>query len=441
MISLKKTLLAVGVLMMTAQSAHAGRFGYAGADGSFGTDGRDGRSPVPSSIRAEGQAIRLDLPGENGEAGSYAQNGENANSCYQPMVRDNLYGASGGNGGRGGNGGSGGHGGDATIVYTDRAQLANILIRSPGGRGARGGESGQGGYGCICSNRSWQVRTCRRNPNGGPPICSISYYSCYNGLHGDSPMGGSYGRDGRAGQVLLVHSSKQITQDAPALSGTVAGFLNGGSRVVTRNLYQAVPNVSQLLAPGSDVDPMGSEFVRLKTVPVSFVWSAPQAVQNFGQTGVNLRLNEQGELDVSFNGDLWLDAAIARDIGGTDQARVDIRAAYRPDEIGNLSFSYIAGQGNSMVAQIDDLNRLPTDVPVTFKVFYETKPIAIWKDRWSGDVPSTLVQKVGNQYQIAVGQLPIGNEWLTAGKIRITVTAEFLMGGQSKSVQVVRIIK
>jgi hypothetical protein len=438
-VSIFKKALVLSLSFATMHSAYAVTFGVSGRDGRSGRDGSDGRSAPSEVVTVTGAPIRLNLAGTDAIPGERAEDGEDAYGCSEPTtIRDNLYGASGGDAGRGGRGGDGGNGGDVTLYYSELAQLSKVLIFAPGGRGAFGGQSGRVGRPCVCTLPEVSFRDCAKDAQG-KEVCKIISYSCTNGGYGRSYSDGNSGGSGRPGSILLVKSPKQLTSDSPYVGASLGELFSSATPLtLSRNLFEVVPGVGGLLAPGSVVASTGSEFVRLKTVPISSSWSTPQNLQSLAGESVRLSLDSSGSLDVDF-GALWVDSTVTENIDGTDRAHVDVKAVYHPEDIANLSFDNIESSGKSVVAQINDLKHLPTDVPVTFTAALETKVLVFWKDRWAGEVPASLVKKVGSQYQIAVGQLPIDPQYMSGHRTRITITATFSMGGKTKSFRVARI--
>lgn len=320
-------LLSVSILLLSSSivsSREVRTFGQQGNNGRNGIDGRNGKNNNDSKIIADGNSQTIDISGTNGEDASEGEEGNNAFNCKQPRNPPYfLRGANGGNGGSGGSGGDGGNGGDATIFYTDTANLKRITLDNSGGNGGNGGKGGNGGNGCQITIPHWQVKYCgwelwlkrtdiadskwQNNLNDNkttyctgvqnidaqshtPPtpnlysnvtyqwkylgVTSTENYSGESGKQGQNGNNGNNGNNGRYGNVWLI-PRMDIPTEKVSYSNSLANLIDKKIDL-TKNIWINRQGLQSLLNSNSRVPNNYTYLLSTANLSYRILWTAKQ---------------------------------------------------------------------------------------------------------------------------------------------------------------------
>ncbi|MBD2175329.1 hypothetical protein H6F42_00165 [Pseudanabaena sp. FACHB-1998] len=372
-------------------------FGQSGQDGTNGRDGREGKDGQNIKVVVEGKPAAYDLSGTNGEDGEDGTAGRSASSCEQPYRPEySLIGATGGRGGNAGNGGRGGNGGNATVFYTDIAALKQLEIRNSGGRGGRNGRGAVGGKGCNCQERDWRIKYCtietERRPfndakaawtyhSNETKLCGRSndgfdldfnrsfsrtseyrqgdwlyrrtnkgisrteYYSCQNGIDGESSGNGKNGETGNYGRVTLVPRldiPAEIINDRDILTTAI------GKKVpLIKNIWVERRGLARLLSPSSDVADTYTYLKDTARLFYRFEWAATEPPAALGIDRVEIGgtvavRNENAEIQYQLAGTLEYQVL---PINSENLQVVKITGGFNPDRVSAFQLQKVSGVG------------------------------------------------------------------------------------------------
>lgn len=431
------------VLLSLALASQAGAW-----TSSFGTEGRDGSSGQNGSSGSSGQSVLIQanqsspqsfyLDGEDGRDAGPGQDGDHAYNCYQRLENNDLEGADGGDAGVGGHGGSGGSGGDATIYYTDTAQLKKILISAVGGRGGNGSYGGRGGEGCRCTELSWVVPKCREviDPAGAKhTVCDeFDRYTCRDGDPGRDGANGGHGSDGRLGSVTLIKSKSRLLPEATSLSVSLSQFSSNkvADALLTENLFIRGNGVLSLLAPGSRVSDYYTEFSRRAEEKVRIVWDAKKQASSYDGT-ISVYINGGAvSFNVSSSEVLLTEERLENNIH-----TLYIRDAYNLSEFNILGLT-MEGQKTSTLIRVKGSSPRLDLVDDTIRVKISRKRLLLgYKEVYNAIVPDSILQRVGSDLLINVGKLKFAGDedtWKTKTEVKIELEIYRRIKGSSDSI-------
>jgi hypothetical protein len=414
---------------------HPVSVGGDGQAGQSGQSGRSGRSGESVTVVATGQAVTLNLSGADGEDGTNAQNGLSAHCGFSyDGLGHNYQAPSGGNGGAGGNGGGGGNGGNLTVYFKDPNVLSAISVQSIGGRGGRGGLGGSGGQGCRCTFPSWPHERCTTIKVDGKTVeeCQTEYFQCFDGRDGVDGGPGGYGPDGSMGQLVLIPQLTPLAADQPSESIPL-NELTQRSMALSLNRWQTKSGARSLLAPGSIIADSYQEYVDRLERTVEVVWASPSSRRNWGMASMDVLLTSDDQLSVSFPSDLWVEGTQAR-VG--DRFTYTIGDAILQDDVTKLAIGGMSGSQRDLVLTLVDLGGGADILRTQFMIKYQTpdfiRPgLPTFKTRYEGEVPATIIQQQGNQYQLKLGQLPVAPQALARVPVRIELVATRSFAGNT----------
>lgn len=399
--------------------AEARTFGNAGYDGRRGAPGRPGRSGQDQTITVSGGGGNYVLSGEDGENGYFGEEGRDANFCIQPgNVSTNLNGARGGDGGAGGNGGNGGRSGSFTVHYKNLTDLQSIFVRATPGRGGVGAFGRRGGRGCRCTTSSWKVTSGE---------VTKTYY-CRNGAFGRDGWNGDMGARGNYGEVTLIG---QTTALEPTQEEATIKMEDLEKTVVelATNLWDTKTGARSLFAAGSDLNDTYRFFLGRHEINYGFAWKAPRPLSDFAGKSVVVRLvNAKAQVNLP---DLWVHGEEVSEEGGITYV---IQSAIFPSEATQLTLHSAAGAGTNLEVKVTDKAGVSDSVQTEFTLTYYTVSGAYYYKRYNGVLPADAVTYTGNGFTLALGTLPIPNQFLVPGtRSRIQITAKRSVGVNSTS--------
>jgi hypothetical protein len=394
--------------------------------------GRPGRSGQDTTVFSTGQTVVLELSGTDGEDGRNGRPGASA-SCFSSYSTSGYYYApSGQSGDHGGDGGAGGNGGNLTVHYEDIQHLRNIAVRSLGGRGGRGGYGGQGGRGCPCISRPY--RKCDITLVRGKRVrrCRTEFTRCTGGLNGVDGRNGTHGVDGTMGQLFLVSNLTPLAADNPSLTIPLSQ-LTQQPIALSLNRWQMQPGAVTLLAPGSIIADHYQLFTDRIERTVDIVWDSASSRRNWGDLSASVQLTQEDAVAVSFPENLWVEGSQSRT---GDRITYTLENAIRAEDVTKLAIGNMSGENQALVLSLVDLggnaDLLKTQFTLKYQTPASTRPgLPTYKTRFDGEVPATIVQTQGNQYQLNLGQLPIAPQALSRTPVRIELIATRSFAGNT----------
>lgn len=454
-----KKLLLFCTMLVVAQTGHG--FGVSGSGGSDGRDGQNGKNGEDIAVMALPGTYYLN--GTSASIGRDGSDGSDAFACSYSEGHSNEYGADGGAGGDGGDGGNGGRGGDATIFYSDLAELKSITIENQGGYGAPGGRGANPGYGCQCYSSSWSVQSCSTTESctttrvcedtgetrtqGGrtaparvchdrrvcSPVtsCSTETYSCYDGSAGRSGRNGSHGGDGRWGLISLVKDIEELPGQFP--SGTFdVTELAREEILLSKRLWKKKTGAKSLFHQSSLIQDSYREYVRLAQRDFRLVWKAQAPVENF--IGNKFALSYDGEkLTFKDSGDDFLKYEVQE---LEDATVVTVTEAFKKDELINLEVAGTNGYGDKLVITVKDKAKLSHLVENKVKLQFVYKKWFTWWVVYDEVVPASALEITEDGIVIHVGKLGLEYSYIKKRrKVRFTVSIDRSFGNNTANIE------
>ncbi|MEL6579318.1 MAG: collagen-like protein [Cyanobacteria bacterium J06621_12] len=394
--------------------------GKRGRDGQDGRDGENGRSGRDTNITIDGSAVDLDLSGTDGRDGDYGREGSDA-QCGSINVKDKseITLASGGKGGDGGRGGSGGNGGSLTVFYSQLEHLRQINVRSPGGYGGRGGDEGRGGRGCVCP--SFIYRTSSLGQDHKSDRKEVRCRSGNDGKYGDV---GKDGNNGQPGTLYLVKQGQDLRPDQPNAAISLSPTALGQPIDLSKNLWQSHSGASSLLNPNSVVADTYQEYIKRLEQAVTITWQESQPITDFESQELGLELTTENKLVVAYpDDDVWLDATVSST--GENSTLLAINHAVVEAETTRLKRGLISGSRKSLVFGVIDEGKKSDFLTTQFEIKFRTsrdrfagrENSVSYKTRYEGIVPAAAITRDNQRFSLALGQLPIDNEYLRPGTL------------------------
>ena len=435
----KLGLLSLSIL--ASLSSQASTFGTAGSDGYSGNDGQSGRSGQDIVVWAQqNRPLSFNLDGEHGDSATPGVDGQDATSCYQPYTEYSVVGADGGDGGRGGDGGSGGSGGDATIYYSDLAQLRMIYISALGGQGGMGSYGGRGGYGCRCSVTSWSVPRCRevveKDTGLVRTVCDgYDNYTCRDGDNGSHGRQGSDGSDGSRGRLTLIKSDSPLLAEQRGIRVDIQDLKSSPrlSFELSENIFVSRAGALGLLAPGSIVSDHYYEFSRRAEEVVNVVWAAKRTPAPFKGTVTASISNGKVSFSLSTQ-DILLTETQSQ---GNTHTLV-IKEAMNLSEFSIFGIT-AEGRKRDLAIRITGKIVRPDLVKDTVHVKISRKRFLLgYKEVFSGYVPAQLLQYSGEDLIAKIGQLRFSEDdetFKSEVEVKVEVTATRSVVGSSNRIE------
>lgn len=400
-----------GFLLSLSIACQAGAwtssFGTEGRDGSSGQDGNRGRSGESVVIRAfDSGPQSFYLDGQDGTDAYPGQDGDHAYNCHQPFAENDLEGADGGDGGRGGHGGGGGSGGDATIFYTNTAQLKKIFITAVGGRGGEGSWGGRGGEACRCVESYWTVPKCREvtEPNGSKRRVCDDYdrYTCRDGDPGRHGANGDRGADGSLGTVTLIKSKTSLLSENRSMEVSIREFKSKKmvEDVLTENLFVGRDGMLNFLAPGSRVTDYYIEFSRRAEERVRVVWDSKKPAGSYeGSVSVSIS-DGKVRFNVSSNEVLLTEERLENNIH-----TLYIKDAYNLSEFAILGLT-MEGPKNNLQIRVKGSSPRMDLVQDHVAVKISRKRLLFgFKELYNDRVPEAALQMVGSDLLVNLNKI------------------------------------
>ena len=396
------TMLATLSLISTAQSYE--RFGFTGRDGRNGTPGSPGTSGQSMEYFAGGTPQYLNLDGTRGGDAFDAEDGENAQACFQRLGDYDMYGADGGNAGRGGDGGYGGSAGNPTIYYQNSAHLSHILISAIGGEGGRGSRAGREGRGCFCQHYNWEVERCTTGKDSaGKPtkVCQKYFHNCRDGQTGYRASAGKTGTTGSLGTLTIIKADQRLQQDNPSQSIGFSSLITPMRIPLSENIFDTKSGAMNILARGSKLNDAYHEFRERAEKLVNVTWRAARDLAAFKQNSISARL-QNGFVTASIvGGDMFLRELIQTPAG----IEMNIKEAYHPEELKQLEVK-LEGVAQDVVMSIKDKSPrqdlLKDAISITI---YRKRFILGFHKVYQGLMPADLMQKSGDTLIMKLGRM------------------------------------
>jgi len=417
------------LLAWSAEIREYGNDGRNGSDGRTGQRGRDGQS---QTIFVDGSPLNLDLSGEDGSSGEDGLSGGNADCERQPRdVEYDVRAADGGKGGNGGNGGDGGNGGALTIYYTNLADLKKIAVRANGGRGGRSGRGAYGGEGCSCRQRNWVRQTCTGTPGTPGYSCTNREFECRDGNDGEDGRNGSDGKDGRLGSLSLVNRTEALAPDNPTVT---LGMPELSDRVfaLSKNKWETRNGAASLLAPGSVIADQYREFIERIESSFQLIWNAGRPLSDFTGQTVNISLEDDKQVKVTFPEEVWVDGTLSQQGEVTQFVASNVILKSEATQLTRADFS---GSGTELNFALIDRARKSDLIATQFQIKYRAargsdrfSSNADYRTRYEGNIPAELVSRNNNRFTLNLGKLPIESEFLRPGvavEIELVATRSF----------------
>lgn len=412
---------------MVAWANEVRQLGRDGQDGMDGRDGRTGRSGRDRTVSATGSPVNLNLSGERGTTGEDGQDARRPYCESQPRSsRYDIRMADGGDGGEGGDGGDGGRGGNVTVYYQDPNALRQIYVQAAGGEGGSSGRGGRGTNGCQCRRQRWTVEVCTDG------TCREESFTCRDGRDGVDGRDGRRGESGATGRLTLIGQLEPPLPDQP--TQTVRLDNAGRTISLSRNLWRTRYGAAAMLAPGSVIADEYEEFAGRVEKQVRLVWESEQPMSAYTNQAATVELDQDEQISVNFNQDLWVDA---RTMEQGDVTEVAIANVVRREEATQLDIADVSGSSQDLTFAVVDLARKSDIVNTQFEIAYRVgqggrRRPSRYRTRYEGTVPAAQVTQEFNRFVIDVGRLPIDASDLIPGTyVEIEVTAVRSLGSNT----------
>lgn len=436
---MKSLVFVLALVLGSSAMAWTSTFGSEGRDGSSGQNGASGSSGQSVLIQANQsgpQSYYLD--GRDGGNAGPGQDGDHAQNCYQRLEENDMEGADGGDGGRGGNGGDGGSGGDATIYYTDAAQLKKILIFSTGGRGGEASWGGRGGEACRCSEVRWVVPRCREvvDPAGVKhTVCDQQdTYVCRDGERGRDGAPGQHGSDGSLGQVTLIKSKTPLQSENSHVRVDIRQLsaAHPVDAVLTENIFTRRSGALTLLASGSRVSDTYVDFVRRAVENVRVVWDSKKQASSYSGT-VSASISDGiVRFNVDTNEVLLTEERLENGVH-----TLYIHDAYNISEFAILGIT-MEGKKTATAIRIKGASPRLDLVQDSVRVKISRKRLLLgYKEVFNGQVSDSYIQRVGADLIVNVGQLRVADPedtWKDKKEVKIEVEIYRRVKGSDESI-------
>jgi hypothetical protein len=414
--------------------------GVSGRDGQPGRSGRSGNNGTDQTIFYNGSPANLDLSGQAGEDGEDGRDAERAQcdrggwsdrsdrshdnrSTYSRSEYD-LQGANGGDGGRGGSGGSGGNGGNLVLYYQDGQNLRNLLVRSVPGTAGRSGRGGYASYGCQCPQPHWEVKKCTGKDKDQK--CTVHHYRCTDGRNGRNGENGRDGNAGISGKVTLIKRSTILPEEVIQVNTTL-GQLSQQPVSVSRNFWSTQSGAASLFASGSQLQDAYPELSDRVERSVELQWRTNYPLAKVAQLPVKVELERNKDLTIALSSDLWSKQSRRR-AGNTELLTID-QAIARQDAL-NLSPVGLYGVGSKLAVKLTDLSKQSNQVKTEgMRLNYRVRDNELnYISQFESVIPATAIETRGEEFRVAIGQLPIPANLKQAGTViemELTVTRSF----------------
>ena len=382
-------------LTFTRKLGDTGRIGRNGFNGHSGASGND------ISHYADGKPVFLNLSGaKGGDASSDGERGENASNCYMHVTPPeyDLIGADGGNGGAGGSGGDGGHGGNLALYYTDLSNVKKVAVHSFGGAGGRASRGGMGGRGCVCSKHHWEVVRCTKDQTG-KEVCMRDRFSCTDGRDGQMGPSGLSGDPGQDGHLTLIKGTEPLLPNVLDVNARLMDFA-GQPVELAENIFIEKLGAVQLLAPGSHINDIYSEFVRRDVHAVKIQWAAKRSLNEFASTPTSIHLRH-GSVAVNLDPSIW---TLNSKVQQGSNITVQIDEALKLSEVRSVAF-VMSGKKEGTLLTIKGGASFPDLLKNS--ILLSLKKVQLFEDKrfFFAELTPAQMRIVGNDIQIPIDPL------------------------------------
>jgi hypothetical protein len=199
------------------------------------------------------------------------------------------------------------------------------------------------------------------------------------------------------------------------------------------NRWQTQSGALALLAPGSIIADYYQVFTDRIERTVEVIWPSPSSRRNWGDLSALVQLTQEDAVAISFPKILWVDGSQSRT---GDRITYTLKNAIRAEDVTKLAIGNVSGSNQELVLSLVDLggnaDLLKTQFTLKYQTPASTRPgLPTYKTRFEGEVPATIVQTQGNQYQLNLGQLPINAQALSRTPVRIEVVATRSFAGNT----------
>jgi hypothetical protein len=180
------------------------------------------------------------------------------------------------------------------------------------------------------------------------------------------------------------------------------------------------------------------EFVSRLEETVRVQWQAsPNPVQSQVDQVV-ISLNQQGDVELDFGSEVWVDHTSQRQESGLEIA---IAALVPVDEVTDLALGRVVPGDNTLDLQVIDRAGHADTLATTFHIHYRSAPAGAlheprprWQTRYEGEIPAELVTRDHNRFVIDLSQLPIEAQYQRSGTpVNIEITATRSLGDRAKT--------
>ena len=333
------------------------------------------------------------------------------------------------------------------------------------GRGRRGGEGRQerregqrgdgesrgrrGGEGRQERRERWQERRERQPHIPAPSVPAPSFPDNDVEPRVDPPRpavpqcytttipAGSAGQKGERGRLRLINQPQPLPPEQPTVTLSLAD-LDDRTLDLSKHLWETRPGATARLAPGSTVADEYLNFVSRLEETVRLQWQAsPNPVQSQVDQ-VLVSLNQQGEVELDFGSEVWVDYTSQRQDGGLEIA---IAALVPVDDVTDMALGRVVTDDNGLNLQVIDRAGHADTLETTFHIHYRSAPAGAlheprprWQTRYEGEVPAELVTRDHNRFVIDLSQLPIEAQYQRSGTpVNIEITATRSLGDRAKT--------
>jgi hypothetical protein len=316
-----------------------------------------------------------------------------------------------------------------TLYYRTRADLRQIYVDAQGGRGGLGGRGGEGGEGCRCRYRDWDVETC----SGG--TCTTERFICDDGEEGYYGRSGDSGRDGQVGSVSVINQTEPLLPENPSQIQGLDALMQQPVRL-SRNLWEERSGALALLAPGSIVADTYREYVGRVEGQVQIQWEASRSPNTFLGLAPTAAIQADGSRTVTFPEQLWVTGNYQQ---AGDLTTYVVTGAVQASDATRLAWGTIRGRSSDFVAAVIDRAGESEYLNTTFHLTYRTANGDPRDDRrlrystqYEGTLPTDLVSRDNNRFELALGRLPVSGRHLQGGTyVQMELTIQRSLGNNS----------
>lgn len=248
---------------------------------------------------------------------------------------------------------------------------------------------------------------------------------------------GPAGQDGQPGKIRLIKAPEPLPPEQPAVTVSLSD-LSDRTFDLSKHLWETNSGAAALLAPGSTIADEYLEFIARLEETVRVQWQGATYPSQSEVDQVIVSLNQQGDVELDFGSEVWVDHTSQRQESGLEIA---IAALVPVEEVTDLALGRVVADDNTLNLQVIDRAGHADTLATTFHIHYRSAPAGAlheprprWQTRYQGEIPAELVTRDHNRFVIDLSQLPIEAQYQRSGTpVNIEITATRSLGDRAKT--------